>query len=197
GGGAGAAEKVQLVPPPDQSVGGTKTFPNDAAGLNNFETLLYTPILRQFCWGCHDPNSSTPQAPYFASSDPNQAYLEAQAKINLDDPAASRFVERLANESHHCWPTVSGGGPDCPGSAAQMQAAITAYANTIQVTTVDPTLVISKALMLQQGIIAAGGNRYDADTIAKYEFKEGTGSIAYDTSGVSPEADLTVSGNIT
>jgi len=194
GGGAGASEKVQLIAPPDQSVGGTKQFPADST---QFQTLLWTPILRQFCWQCHDPNSATPQAPYFASSDPNQAYLEAQAKINLDDPAASRFVERLANESHHCWATTPGGAPDCPGSAAQMQAAITAYANTIPVTTVDPTLVISKALMLQQGIIASGGSRYDNDTIAKYEFKEGTGSIAYDTSGVSPESDLTVSGNVT
>ncbi|HJS90512.1 MAG TPA: LamG domain-containing protein [Steroidobacteraceae bacterium] len=194
GGGAGASEKIQLVPPPQQSVGGTKLFPTDSTA---FQTLLWTPILRQFCWQCHDPNSPTPQAPYFASSDPNQAYLEAQPKINLDDPASSRFVERLANESHHCWATTSGGGPDCPGSAAKMLAAITAYANTIPVTTVDPTLVISKALLLQQGIIASGGSRYDADTIAKYEFKEGSGSIAYDTSGVSPEADLTVSGNTT
>jgi hypothetical protein len=194
GGGAGAAEKIQLVPPPDQSVGGTKTFPSDPT---NFESLLWTPILRQFCWGCHDPNSATPQAPYFASSDPNQAYLEAQAKINLDDPAASRFVERLATESHHCWATTPGGAPDCPGSAARMLAAITAYANTIPATTVPSSWVISKALMLQQGIIASGGSRYDADTIAKYEFKEGSGSLAYDTSGVSPESDLTVSGNVT
>jgi hypothetical protein len=194
GGGSGAAEKIQLVPPPDQSVGGTKTFPSDPT---NFESLLWTPILRQFCWGCHDPNSSTPQAPYFASSDPNQAYLEAQAKINLDDPAASRFVERLATESHHCWATTPGGAPDCPGSAARMLAAITAYANTIPATNVPSSWVISKALMLKQGIIASGGSRYDADTIAKYEFKEGSGSIAYDTSGVSPESDLTVSGNVT
>ena len=194
GGGAGASTKVQLVPPPNQSVGGTKTFPADST---QFQALLWTPILRKFCVGCHTPSSPTPQAPYFASADSTQAYLEAQPKINLDDPAASRFVVRLAQESHHCWPTSPGGAPDCPGSAAQMQAAITAYANTISVTNVDPTLVISKALMLKQGIIAAGGNRYDADTIAKYEFKEGTGSIAYDTSGVSPEADLTVSGNVT
>jgi Concanavalin A-like lectin/glucanases superfamily len=194
GGGSGAAEKIQLVPPPDQSVGGTKVFPSDST---QFQTLLWTPILRRFCSGCHDPTSPTPQAPYFASSDPNQAYLEAQPKINLDDPAASRFVVRLAAESHHCWPTTPGGSPDCPGSAAQMQAAITAFANTIPVTTVDPSLVISKALMLQQGIIASGGSRFDADTIAKYEFKEGQGSTAYDTSGVSPEADLTVSGNVT
>ncbi|MFZ0498760.1 MAG: LamG domain-containing protein [Steroidobacteraceae bacterium] len=194
GGGAGAAEKIQLVPPPEQTVGGTRQFPADST---EFQTLLWSPVLRVFCSACHDPNSATPQAPYFASSDPNQAYSYAQQYIDLDAPGASRFVERLADESHHCWPTTAGGAPDCPGSAAQMQAAITAYANTIPVTTVDPTLVISKALMLQQGIIASGGSRYDADTIAKYEFKEGTGSLAYDTSGVSPESDLTVSGNVT
>ncbi|MDE2051686.1 MAG: LamG domain-containing protein, partial [Gammaproteobacteria bacterium] len=193
GGGAGAAEKVQLVPPPDQSVGGTKTFPSDPS---NFGSTVW-PMLRTFCSQCHDPNSATPQAPYFASSSLAQAYIEAQPKINLDDPAASRFVERLATESHHCWPTTAGGSPDCPGSAAQMLAAITSFANTITPATVPSSWVISKALMLQQGIIASGGNRYDADTIAKYEFKEGTGSVAYDTSGVSPEADLTVSGNTT
>ena len=90
GGGAGAAEKVQLVPPPDQSVGGVKVYPTDpsspgyAAALSAFEADLWTPVLRQFCWQCHDPSSATPQAPYFASSDPTQAYLEAQTKINLD-----------------------------------------------------------------------------------------------------------------
>jgi hypothetical protein len=194
GGGSGAAAKVQLVPPPDQSVGGTKTFP---ASSGAFASTVY-PLLRQFCWQCHDPNSSTPQAPYFASSDVNQAYIEAQAKINLDDPASSRFVERLATESHHCWSTTGPGGPpDCPGSAASMLAAITSFANGITPTTVPSSWVISKAIMLKQGIIASGGSRYDADTIAKYEFKEGTGSLAYDTSGVSPEADLTVSGNVT
>lgn len=192
GGGAGAAEKVQLVPPPDQAVGGTKTFPSSSS---SFASTVY-PLLRQFCWECHDPNSSTPQAPYFASSDVDQAYIEAQPKINLDDPAASRFVERLATESHHCWPTT-GTAPDCPGSAAKMLAAITTFANGIAATSVPSSWVISKALMLQQGIIASGGSRFDADTIAKYEFKEGSGSVAYDTSGVSPEADLTVSGNVT
>ena len=194
GGGAGASEKIQLVAPPDQSVGGTRVFPSDST---QFKTLLWTPILRQFCVDCHRPDSPTPQAPYFASSDPDQAYLEAQPKINLDAPDQSRFVVRLRDEFHHCWPTTAGGAPDCPGSAAAMQAAIAALANTIPVTSVDPSLVISKALMLQQGIIAAGGARYDADTIAKYQFKEGTGSIAYDTSGVSPESDLIVSGNTT
>ena len=36
-----------------------------------------------------------------------------------------------------------------------------------------PALVVSKALTLTQGTIASGANRYDADTIAKYEFQIG------------------------
>ena len=49
---------------------------------------------------------------------------------------------------------------------------------------------------LTQGTVASGANRYDADTIAKYMFSEGTGStMAYDTSGVDPSADLTLTGH--
>ena len=44
-------------------------------------------------------------------------------------------------------------------------------------------LLISKGLTLYDGTVAAGGNRYEAATIAKYEFKTGMGNIAYDTSG--------------
>ena len=45
--------------------------------------------------------------------------------------------------------------------------------------------------------MASGANRYDADTIAKYEFETGTGYVAYDTSGIDPAADLTITGNVT
>ncbi len=194
GGGSASATSITLTPPPSQVVGGGKLFPADST---QFQALIWQPILTQFCVGCHNPNSSTPQAPYFASSDPNQAYLAAQSKINLDVPANSRFYERLATEFHHCWATTPGGAPDCPGSSAIMLNAITAYANGIQVTTVDPTLVLSQALSLTQGTIASGGNRYEANLIAKYMFMTGIGSTAYDTSGVSPEADLTLTGAVT
>ena len=36
--------------------------------------------------------------------------------------------------------------------------------------------MISKALTLYDGTVAAGGNRYETNTIAKYEFKTGTGT---------------------
>jgi hypothetical protein len=57
----------------------------------------------------------------------------------------------------------------------------------------------------REGTIASGGNRYEANVIALYEFKTGqdcgmsiTGacSVAYDTSGVDPAMDLTLSGNV-
>ncbi|HEY6482474.1 MAG TPA: LamG domain-containing protein [Steroidobacteraceae bacterium] len=194
GGGSAAATSITLTAPPVQSVGGSKLFPADSS---QFQSLIWAPILTQFCTNCHRPDAGTPQSPYFASSDPNQAYLAAQAKIDLANPAQSRFVERLQTEFHHCWATSPGGAPDCPGSAAKMLAAITAYANGIPTTTVDPALVISKALSLGQGTIASGGNRYEANIVAKYMFETGTGNTAYDTSGVNPSADLTLYGPVT
>jgi len=78
-----------------------------------------------------------------------------------------------------------------------MLAAIQAFAGMVATTPVDPTLVTSQSLALSQGTIASGANRYDANVIAKYEFQTGTGLTAYDTSGVDPSADLTLSGSVT
>jgi hypothetical protein len=193
GAGSASATGIQLTAPPSQTVGSGKQFPADSSG---FQQYVWTPILTKWCVNCHSPNASTPQQPYFAGPNPDDAYVAAQPKMNLNDPASSRFVERLQVEFHNCWATTSGGTPDCPGSAAAMLQAITNYANTVPVTPVDPSLVLSKALSLPQATIAAGGNRIEDALVAKYEFKTETGSTAYDTSGVSPEADLTFTGGV-
>jgi hypothetical protein len=78
-----------------------------------------------------------------------------------------------------------------------MLAAVTGFAGGILPTTVDQNLVYSKAVRLVDGTIASGGNRYENDQIALWEFKTGTGSIAYDTSGVDPAIDLNFSGDVT
>ena len=198
GAGSSSTTSVTLVAPPVQSAGGGKQFPVSAiAPSPSFSTTIY-PLLTQFCVGCHTPSSATAQQPYFADSDVNAAYLAAQPKINLSTPNQSRFYERLATEFHHCWSTTGPSGPpDCPGSAAAMLAAITAFANGIAVTPIDPTLVVSNAVTLTQGTVASGGSRYEANLVAKYMFETGQGSTAYDTSGVTPAADLTLSGNVT
>jgi hypothetical protein len=193
GGTSSAAAGIVLTPPPDQSVGGGKLFPADS---NQFQALIWSPLLRVYCSDCHRPDAATPQTPYHASSDPAQAYLAAQSKIDLNTPSQSRFVVRLRDQFHHCWAMTAGGAPDCPGSAAAMLAAITSYANQIPVTNVDPALVLSRALSLKQGTPASGASRYEANIIAKYEFKTGTGNTAYDTSGVAPAADLMLTAGI-
>src|SRR5690606_3200458 len=52
----------------------------------------------------------------------------------------------------------------------------------------------SKALTMFDGTVASGGNRYENNVIALYEFKTGQGPIAFDTSGIAPAADLNLSG---
>ena len=114
---ATGGKQIQLLAPVDQSVGSSKSFP-DSATL--FASTIY-PVLhaanRGNCVRCHSSGAATPQSPFFASNDVVEAYAAARAKINLDDPAASRFVVRLRDEFHNCW-TAS-----CTNDAATMLAA--------------------------------------------------------------------------
>jgi hypothetical protein len=185
--GSSAGTQIPLQAPPDQAVGSTKVFPSDST---LFSSTVY-PVVKQYCSRCHSDTASTPQSPYFASANLATAYAAAQPEISLNNPPSSIFYLRLAQDSHNCW----GNPVDCPGSAATMLAAIQAFANGIQVTPVDPSLIVSEAVTLMQGTVASGANRYDAHDIAKWEFKEGSGTTAYDTSGVDPGMDLTLSGD--
>jgi hypothetical protein len=182
----GGGKQIELKAPLIKDVGASKSFPGDS---NLFASTVH-PLLTAHCVGCHTESSATPQSPFFANSDPASAYDAAKSKINLDDPARSRLVIRLRDEFHNCW---SG---DCQIDANTMEAQILAFSNQIPLTQVDPLLVVSKALQLGDGIVAAGGSRFENNVIALYEFKTGQGSIAYDTSGVEPALNLNLSGNV-
>ncbi|HMA12939.1 MAG TPA: LamG domain-containing protein [Steroidobacteraceae bacterium] len=190
---AGGGTQIALQAPNDVDVGSSRTFPDTAndGGANSFASTIW-PLVRGAgnCLRCHSPTAATPQSPFFASADVNEAYAAARAKIDLDTPANSRFVVRLGEESHNCWTT------SCSNDAATMLARINQFVSGIQVQPVDPNLVLSKALTLYDGTVAAGGNRYETSTIAKYEFKTGTGSTIFDTSGVEPALNLNMSGDI-
>jgi hypothetical protein len=200
---------VTLTPPSSTAVAGGKQFPSSnvspfgattegtAAGAvqpSSFAETVY-PLLTKFCSGCHSPAASSPQTPYFAQPDVGAAYVAAQDKINLNSPDQSRFVVRLRDEHHNCW-TTAAGPADCAGSAAAMLAAINTFANAIAVTPIPAGQLLSMGLHLKDGTVASGGNRSEANLIAKYEFKTGTGTTAYDTSGVSPSADLMFTGDV-
>lgn len=197
GGVAAGATQIKLQAPVDKDVGSTKTFPSGATdnGSAAFAQTIY-PLLSQFCQRCHSAGAATPQTPYFASTDVDEAYANAQAKINLDTPSLSRFYVRLHDESHNCWTTPGDTAVSCPKSAAAMLAAIQAFVGGISPTQVDPSLVLSKALSLYDGTIASGQNRYDSGIIARWQFKEGMGAVADDTSGVDPALNLSLSGDV-
>jgi mono/diheme cytochrome c family protein len=186
--GAGGT-RISLVAPIDQEVGASRSFPDSAALFAaTVHPLLASPA-RGNCARCHSAAAATPQAPFIASADIEEAYAAARSRINLDDPAASRLVVRLRDEFHNCW---SG---SCAADATAMLAAVQGFVAGIPVTPVDPQWVTSKALRMVDGIVASGGNRIDAHVVARYEFKTGSGATAYDTSGVEPALDLNLSGN--
>jgi hypothetical protein len=198
--GAGSATTVQLTAPPVQSVGQSLNFP---ASGTDYQNTVYT-LTSKYCVRCHSSTAgATQQSPFFADPQLATAYPAAIPKIDFtgctpsNSPTFattcgtnSRFYQRLLTDNHNCW-------TDCQSDAALMLGQIQAFAKMLTPTNIDPALVISKALTLSNGTVASGAARFDADTIAKYEFQTGTGNVAYDTSGIDPSADLTISGNVT
>jgi mono/diheme cytochrome c family protein len=201
GASATGGTQIQLQVPAIREVGGGKSFPATAttpvSSTNNLTfatSQLYALVRNQAtanCVRCHSSAAATQQQPFFADADPVVAYAAIRSKVNLDNPAQSRLVVRLRDEFHNCW-----GSAGCAANAQTMLDAINQFADPIPITNVDPSLLISKALTLYDGTVAAGGNRFEAATIAKYEFKTGMGSIAYDTSGHEPALNLTLSGDV-
>ncbi|MGH8257094.1 MAG: LamG domain-containing protein [Steroidobacteraceae bacterium] len=190
--GSSAGTQIQLTAPPEVTVGATKVFPADPT---LFSSTVY-PVVKDWCSRCHSDVAASPQSPYFASATLDTAYAAAQPYIDLNTPTNSMFYIRLASQSHNCWGSPAGSPVSCPNSAATMLTAIQNLADQITVAPIDPTLIVSKALTLTQGTIASGEGRYDAHDIAKWQFQEGSGVTAYDTSGVDPAMNLTLNGNV-
>ena len=187
GGVSGGARAIQLAVPTIRDPGSTKQFPASSAGFGAIHTHLTTTA---GCNTCHRSDAATPQAPFFAAASIDEAYDAAKSRIDLNNPANSRLVVRLRDEFHNCW---SG---DCQSDANDMQTLIEAFAGTITPAQIPASLVVSKALSIGDGVVASGGSRHEANQIALYEFKTGTGSIAFDTSGIEPAMHLNLSGDI-
>ena len=149
---------------------------------------LYSDV-QQWCSDCHSSHSDSPRKPYFADTQSAaEAYTEVIAKINLESPDQSRLVERPRDEGHGC------AIQNCATYASTLEQDIAIFAAGLGAPVFDADLVASKAVIVgEDGIVAAGGSRYENDLIALYEFKSGDGFTAADTSGVDPAANLTLS----
>ena len=192
GAAGGGGREIILEAPPIRDPGSSRSTSN--IDPVQFQNLIHGPILTTYCSGCHTTSSPTSQSPYIAEpadlGDVSAALDASRSKMDLDDPAASRFVIRLRSEFHNCW------NNDCAAAANQMETAITQLAATVPLTQVDPALVTSKALRITDGTVASGGNRFESAQVALWEFKTGGGTTAFDTSGVEPAIDLSFSGDV-
>lgn len=152
-------------------------------------------LLTTYCSDCHTESAAMPIAPYFATSDPQSAWDAARSRIDLNDEnrvlaqAQSRFVVRLNSEFHNCW-------DNCSNDAGEMLSAIQAIARGIDLQEIDPSLRISGGMMLTEGTVASSGGRYEQYQIAFWNFSAGDGNVAYDTSGVEPAMNLSLSNGI-
>jgi hypothetical protein len=179
------ANEIKLEAPVAKSPGANKNFP---VSSDLFASDVH-PLLETYCSNCHTNSATIPISPYFASSDIEEAYQASKSRLDLDNPSNSRFVGRLRNEFHNCW-------SDCTSNANELIDAIQNMADGISVTELDEALVNSNALTLFDGTLASGGGRFESDVIAKWEFKTGSGTTAFDTSGVEPALDLTLNGDV-
>jgi hypothetical protein len=208
----GSSATITLTPPIYRLPGGSRLFPTTATtnSPNSFAETVY-PLLRDNCAGCHSDSApaALQQSPFFASADINTAYEEAKPKIDLSDgdidpnspidmdpdvpgtdkQEKSRLVVRLRDQAHNCW------NNDCEFSAITMRNAIIRFAGGIGVTGVDSNLVTSGALTYSEGLVASGGNRYENNIIAKWQFKAGSGTTISDVSGVGNPIPLALTGN--
>lgn len=165
---------------------------NPAVGKAAFEQNVY-PLLTQYCGGtCHVGRGEG--QPFIAHPDVDTAYHEVvdNQKVNLSAPDRSRLVRRLVADFHHCW-------SNCAENGAEMQAAIEVWAQMIADAgppgggeQVDA--IITAPRRLADGIEDLGSERYSNHLIAFWDFKEGSGAYAHDTSGIVPQMNLQLDG---
>ncbi len=169
-----------------------------AVSVQAFTDTVF-PIVRARCATCHA--GAGPGSPSIAHPNPDTAFTATvnTQKVNLTTPNRSRLVRRLAADFHYCW-------SDCSLNGMEVEAAIATWAEILALAAPPPggggtpggggavDLIASETLRLGDGVEDLGAERYGEHVIAFYDFKEGTGSIAHDTSGVAPAMDLTLTG---
>lgn len=163
-----------------------------------FQGTVY-PLLSANCSDCH--GGFGPGTPHIAHSNASVAYSSVveNQKVNFSLPESSRLVRRLATDFHYCWSS-------CVENGAEMLAAVRAWDAMLETAGVggggggvDVALLVSDTLDFDTCFLSGaceedeGGERYEDDVIARWEFKELTGDTAFDTSGVDPAMDLALS----
>src|SRR5262245_44043529 len=128
GGSDGDGGSTPNTPSTGSTGGGSNGSPfiptgNGIDGQTAFDQTVY-PLLTQYCASCHA--GSGPGFPHISSPDLGTAYRAVidNQKANFATPNASRLVQRLSADQHHCW-------TNCAADAMTMEAAIAQWASLI------------------------------------------------------------------
>jgi hypothetical protein len=183
----------------DEEADPNNTFNQVYSGLSTDEQVAayastVHPVVTLYCGsGCHD--SGAEGAPFlFANSDTTLAYsvVTEASKIDRRSPEQSRIVRRPGpSERHQC-------GSSCSAIEAEMLEAVQEWAALLDAgeeALGGPSFVPaieSDSTPYNKGKILENGERYDRNQIAFFQFDEGSGETAYDTSGVKPRMNLTL-----
>lgn len=189
GGGAASAPAAagpgNGAPPPAPSAG------DPAVAAAAFDQTVRPLLLSNGCEDCHaGVGPGSPHISHPVLDTGYQAVVGSQ-KVNFANPGSSRLVRRLIADFHYCW-------SDCVNDGLTMEAAIVAWAAAIdEASGGQPTVsgaLSTNAMTLAQGVEDLGAERYSDHQIAVFDFKEGSGPTAFDSSGVPPAMDLTLEG---
>jgi len=178
----------------NDSDGGVIVNLASAVHLNAFKTNLY-PVLVEQCGNSACHGNDVP--PKFAHSNVETAYsfVSAKSLVNLINPANSRLAQRPL-EQHRCAPAEK-----CQTWSDNIVAGIKLWADevadSISGAGISGANIMSKTMTLAEGVKDEGQGRVEDAVIAKYEFKTGEGTTAYDSSGVFPPLDLEFERNVT
>ena len=179
----------------NDSGGGSNNVNNsNSESLSAFQATLY-PVVVNRCGECH-ASQGPAGTPDFAHEDVTTAFnvVQANTLANLGNPSNSRLVQKLIQELHKC-------GTSCTAWAGEITVAIQNWADMVAAAGGGSgsagNAITSSSLTLADSEQQSGGGRIEDAVIAKYEFKTGSGRTAFDTSGVAPELDLTLSSDVT
>ncbi len=167
--------------------------PDPTVAMASFQTTVH-PLVTQYCGPTCHVGTGTPGSPFLGLNDVDGSYraIVDNQKVNFSNPGASRLVRRLVADFHHCW-------SNCMNDGLEMEAAIIAWAAAIEEAggrgePVEGGLFSNERTLANGTEDVNSAERVSDHMIALYEFKEGSGDTAMDTSGVAPAMDLSVEG---
>lgn len=183
--------------PSDPGLDPEPTDPDSSGPDPEGDALLFSktvyPLVRENCSNCHTQNAVFADVmPFIAHENVNTAFdaVVDNQKVNLKTPENSRLVQRLLNDKHHCW-------SNCDDDAETMRQAIETWA--VQADGQEPggnqpEKIASAAMTFAESVEDTSSIRYDEFVIARFEFAEGAGETARDSSGIEPAMDLELTG---